>query len=148
MNLITAYGNAEAVMLLYALLAERPTQNGITHKKMPSIKRHSSFMKTRPYRYWLLIIEKIDEIDTAVGALEVLHSNEIGVAIFKRYQRHGYASKALRLFMATYDPLPARPAVRNGHWLANIAVGNEESKVFFGSMGFVPLQETYVYAPE
>jgi RimJ/RimL family protein N-acetyltransferase len=90
---------------------------------------------------WYLIIVEGD----AVGAIEVTDRNEIGVAVFDRYKRRGYATQALRLFMDTHRPLPAIPAIRNGHWLANVAMGNKPSRLFFWKAGFRPIQETYCH---
>lgn len=140
MNLVEVYQSPYAAAVLYWLLAERPKENFISHEKMPTIEVHEQFVASRPFRLWYVI--EIEEV--SVGALEVTDLNEIGIAIFQKYQRLGYAGQALALFLSTHSPLPAIPAKRNGRWLANIGVNNLGSKKFFRKMNFSPLQETYV----
>lgn len=141
MRLINVYRNpASASTVLYQLLEERPVENRISHEKMPTHEDHIAFIMGEPFRYWFLI----QTANKTVGAIEVTHLNEIGIAILKKYQNMGYARQALNLFLEKYQPLPPIPAKRNARWLANIAVGNDGSKTFFGKMGFKPIQETYV----
>lgn len=140
MTLVDVYTSPHAAAVLYWLLAERPKENFISHEKMPTIEVHEKFVASRPFRLWYLI--EIEEV--SVGALEVTDLNEIGIAIFQKYQRLGYARQALNMFLATHVPLPAIPAKRNGRWLANIGVSNFGSKKFFRKMDFHPLQETFI----
>ena len=143
MQLIPVSEDHRAAGILYMLLKERPESSWISHSKLPTWEEHCQFVAVNPYRYWYLIVD-----DEPVGALEVLPTNELGVSILGQCRRQGYASRAIKQFMATHEPLPAIPAIRNGHWLANIAVGNEQSKAFFRKIGFKSIQETYIYAPE
>ena len=139
MQLVNVYDEPKAADILYELLRERDPETWISHKVMPSIETHKAFIASEPFLYWLLI-----KVQAAyVGAIEVTDRNELGIAILKRFRRHGYARTALNLFMREYQPLPAIPAVRNGNWLANISVLNEDSKAFFRKCGFGPLQETW-----
>ena len=139
MKLVPVYGDSNAAGVLYELLDERTVENRISHERMPTYAEHEAFIASHPFRYWYLI-----EVEgERVGALEVTDLNEIGVAILRRHQRRGYGRAALKLFLATHEPLPPIPAKRNGRWLANIAVSNEGSKAFFRKAGFVPLQETW-----
>lgn len=139
-NLIPVDGNQDAPGILYELLAERPERAWISHKAMPTREEHEAFVADHPFLRWYLI----ENAGVIVGSIEVTDRNEIGVAIFERYKRKGFAYLALTKFMATHTPLPAIPAVRNPHWLANIAADNEDGKDFFSRMGFSPLQETWV----
>lgn len=140
MRLVKVDGNYEAQMVLYQLLQERPRKSWISHERMPSFEEHLRFINSHPFWYWYVI--NVD--GSYVGSIEATDRNEIGVTILSRFVRVGYGRMALRLFFETHHPLPAIPARRNGHWLANIAVGNEDSKAFFRTMGFSPLQETWV----
>ena len=140
MKLLPVRGNPDATSLLYALLAERPRENWISHERMPTEAEHAAFVASHPFRFWYLI-----EVDgTQVGAIEVTHNNEIGIAILRAHQRKGLGTKALRCFLDIHEPLPPIPAVRNGNWLANIATLNEDSKLFFARLGFWPIQETWM----
>jgi RimJ/RimL family protein N-acetyltransferase len=138
-DLISVYDDARAESVLYTLLAERPRENWVSHERMPTPEEHHAFFISRPFRYWLLILDAGEP----VGAIEALETNELGIAILREHQHKGYAREALQHFLDTWAPLPAIPAKRAGHWLANIAIGNQASKRFFRQMGFQPIQETW-----
>lgn len=127
---------------LYALLEERAPEAFVSHERMPTRDEHHEFVASKPFLWWYLAYDL--EIDEYVGAIEATDRNELGVSILARYQRQGYGTRVLQRFMDAHKPLPAIPAIRNGHWLANIAVGNRDSKRFFMTVGFQPLQETWV----
>lgn len=140
MKLVPVDGNYEAHLVLYQLLQERPRESWVTHKSMPTFEEHQRFVRSGPFLWWYVI-----EVGGGyIGAIEATDRNKVGVYILRKFRRKGYGGKALRLFFDTHKPLPAIPAIRNGHWLANIAVLNEDSKAFFRKMGFSPLQETWV----
>lgn len=141
MRLVNVYSvpRTIAAQALYKLLAERPAENRISHESMPTRFQHEAFIRSKPFRYWMLI--RVGDI--YVGAIECTKLNEIGVAIFRRHQGKGYATEALKLFMATRKPLRPIPARRNARWLANISMGNHVSEAFFRKLGFYPIQTTY-----
>lgn len=139
MHLASVYETEGAEHILYDLLAERPPENWISHEHMPTPEEHRAFVASRPFFHWYLIRVGPE----SVGAIEVTDLNEIGVAIFRRFQRKGYGMQALRFFIQTHKPLPMIPARRSGHWLANIACGNVPSKLFFAEAGFKSVQETW-----
>lgn len=146
MKLVPVRGNPDAAPFLYELLGERPRENFISHEQLPARDEHEEFVAEHPFRYWYLVSCESGDgnaDDLYVGAVEVTDRNEIGVSILKRHQRRGYGSGALELFMATHEPLPPIKAIRNGHWLANIAQYNIGSKLFFAAAGFQAIQETW-----
>lgn len=140
MRLIDIYGYAGGAELAYALLSERPLDHGISHKAMPTWEQHVAFMASRPFRYWLVIE---NDGGQAVGQIECLPTNEFGVHILAKYQGAGCGKEAVRLFLATHEPLPGMPAVRNGRWLANCSPSNVRAIEFFTQLGFQKIQETY-----
>ena len=145
MKLINVYHRTEirptAAKFLYDLMKERDPEINISHEKMPSWAEHLHFIQSRPFRAWYLI-----EIgDTWVGYVSLTQNNEIGVVIKKDHRGKGYGPEAIQTIMRLYDPLPAQSAFRNGHWLANISPENNHSRHIFEKLGFVKLQETYVW---
>ena len=138
MRLIDIYTAPLAALTLYKLLEERPRENWISHEIMPSWEDHCEFVESRPFYLWLLI----EEEGTDFGAIEVTDRNEIGIALFRRYRRRGYGRQALGLFLDSYTPLPAIPALRNGRWLANVAPDKLASIEFFKRCGFRTIQHT------
>jgi len=143
MKLVSVYETDVAANILYRLLDERPRENFISHEVMPKFEEHEEFVRSRPFRYWYLM--RVHDMDGVqfVGALECTELNEIGIAVLEKFRGKGYGTAALKLFLATHKPLPAVRAVRNGHWLANIAPSNETGLRFFDRNGFKPIQETW-----
>lgn len=124
------------VQLLFKLLQERQPWQAISHKKMPSFGEHMTFVKSKPYAGWYLIVHNAtDRIqdDEAVGSTYITHNNEVGIFIFKEYQGKGYAKEALDLLMSGYDP----------PFYANINPTNHKSREFFTKLGFKFIQTTY-----
>lgn len=152
MKFVDVKDEPRATQILHELLSERPQRSWISHQGLPTIEEHAAFVASHPFRYWYLIRGNILEpaestgavITHWVGALECTDRNEIGVSIFKRYQRQGFGTAALQEFMRLNEPLPAIPAIRNGKWLVNIGRHNDGSKQFFRKLGFAPIQETWV----
>ena len=139
MRLVSVYTEPEAVDVLYRLMEERPRESWITHEGLPTREEHLQFVRSIPFLCWYLIEE-----GGYIGAIECNDRNELAISVLKEFQRKGYGTRALKLFFSLHKPLPAIPAIRNGHWLANIAHGNDYSKIFFSRLGFSPLQTTYV----
>lgn len=140
MKLVSVHKNRHAVKLLYKLLEERPKNSFISHKSMPTFQEHENFVRSHPFEWWYLI----QVGDDYVGAIECTILNELGVAIFKEFQRKGYARDALRLFMDKHRPLPDIPARRVGKWLVNVAHTNDIGRQFFYRLGFKQVQMTMV----
>ena len=138
-KLLDAHPYCEALEVLYQILKERPAKANISHKVMPTFQEHVRFVAGQPFRYWYLI--KVD--DCYVGALQAAKDNSIAIAILSGHEKHGYATEALRLFLDTHEPLPEIPAIRSGHFIANIAPGNEPSVALFRGLGCKLVQETY-----
>lgn len=136
---ISFYDDPRHAFTLYELLAERPARAAISHGEMPSLQEHCQFVQSRPYRIWSLIEADGD----IVGEIHATNQNEIGIAIFKRFQHRGYAKLAIQDFISRVPALPGQPGLRSGRWLANIAPGNDVSRGLFESMGFTKIQETY-----
>lgn len=130
LNLIDVYSReAEAIAVLYHLLAEREPFESISHKTMPHHDQHCAFVRSRPYLAWYLI-----ELDSQhVGAVYLSKQREIGISVFKRFRGNGIGERAIRLLMAQHP----------GQFLANINPTNAKSITLFAKLGFTHLQNTY-----
>lgn len=128
-----------AVELLYDLLLERPAHANISHKEMPTHAQHEAFVKSRPYRHWFFVL---NDYSQRVGALYLTKNNELGIFIFKKYQRQGYALEAIREAVKI-PPILGLPSTRNSHYLANVAPQNEASHQLFTKLGARAIQVTY-----
>jgi RimJ/RimL family protein N-acetyltransferase len=130
MRLVSVYRVHTSPQVLYELLAERPAYANISHRKMPSLRQHLAFVRSRPYSCWYLIRH-----DRAyIGSIYLSRSDEIGVFIFARYRGQRLARHAIKLLMRKHP----RP-----RYLANIAPRNKGSIRMFGRLGFRLIQHTY-----
>ena len=129
----------DAVHFLYQLLAERPPEVNISHKRMPSFEEHEAFCASKPYAGWWLIVhaspreEKVTFHDP-VGACYITKMGEIGIQIARGHQRKGYARTALNTLIEMH---------KGRRLLANVAPGNEPSQKLFEGFGFKLIQHTY-----
>lgn len=130
MNLVNVYRVKESPRILYDLLAERPALANISHRKMPTLRQHRAFIRSRPYRCWYLIRHD----GAYVGSIYLSRSDEIGVFIFARHRGRSLGPRAIELLMRKH---------RRPRYLANIAPGNEGSIRMFGRLGFRLIQHTY-----
>lgn len=118
---------------LYELLAERPEEANISHKKMPTWDEHKHFVNVTShnlYQDWIILKNEDQEV---VGSVYLTMNREVGIAIFKKHQGKGYGKEAIEAIRAKYP----------GPLYANIAPKNEASRAFFLSMGFELIQHTY-----
>lgn len=132
---------------LYQMMKDREEEINISHRELPTFEQHRQFWVRRMYRFCYLLAHVIHGANSEhhlwVGYVSATHANEIGIVIRKPYRTQGYGSLGVRALMEKHQPNPAEPGVRNGHWLANIAPGNEPSRRLFESLGFKLIQNTY-----
>lgn len=129
----------DALSLLYSILAERPPEANISHRRMPSYTEHFKFVSSRPYRIWMLI--EFEGVN--VGAIYASWRNEIGIAVKRDRSGRGIATAALRKFLSEFDPLDASDAVRPTGFVANVAPGNAASLHLFEKIGGRRIQVTF-----
>jgi RimJ/RimL family protein N-acetyltransferase len=138
-RLIDAYAAPGGAEFLYALMKERKPESVIAHRKLPRFEEHQAFMALKLYRAWCLV-----EVDgKRVGAVTLTPNNEVGVFVLREFQRKGYARAALQELMRAYQPLPAIPTVRPGHFVANVNPANQASIALFTSLGGRHIANTY-----
>ncbi len=136
MQLVDVYKTPDHAKILYQLLKERKPWMNINHEKLPSYKAHQAFVKRKPYAGWFFI----QAGHTRVGSILLdsrMGSHEIGVFIFKKYQKKGYAKKALKLLMDKYKTIR--------RFVCYINPKNTGSIAFFEKAGFKHIQNTYEY---
>lgn len=121
-----------AARTLYDLLRERPEYANISHKEMPTWESHRAFIASEPYLKWYIISIEGNH----VGAIYLDYRFEIGIGIFKEFQRMGYATEAIKKLMLRH---------KGEEFLANIAPANKQSKDLFERLGFVHCQCTYKF---
>lgn len=133
-TLCDVYSNPRRHEILWDLLKERLPDESISHKAMPTMVEHCDFVESRPYTAWLFIASKNNPTVGPVGSIYLTKADEIGISIFYKCRRNGYARIAIGHLREIYY----RP-----RYLANINPNNERSIEFFRKMGAKPLQYTY-----
>lgn len=124
--------------ILYQLLYERQPYESISHTGMPSYQDHKDFIERHPYKNWWIIYSDLGAGMVAVGSMYLTYNNEIGIAVFNKYRRKGYAENAIGILMrVTNEPF----------YLAHINPINEKSIKLFAKFGFLHIQNTYKLIP-
>jgi len=118
---------------LYKLLEERLPEENISHKEMPTFEYHSIFVKSKPYAQWFAIIT---DYDTMVGAAYISKNNEVGIQIFEKFKRRGFATDVLAQLIEISKAMEI-------NLYANINPKNEKSIKLFSKFGFNHIQNTY-----
>lgn len=123
--------------ILYQLLGERKSYESISHNDMPTWQEHDAFVKRKPYKGWYIIYEDIDakQLNVPVGSIYLSYSNEIGIAIFEKYRRMGFAANAIIDLIRLYS--------QEKYFYANINPMNDKSIKLFTGLKFELLQHTY-----
>lgn len=124
---------------LYDLLHEREEYESISHTGMPTFEEHRAFVNRVPYKEWYLVYLKndngfIDFMDP-VGSYYLTYKNEIGIAVFKKHRRKGYAKAIIEeiIFRHPKEDL-----------YANINPNNLKSiNLFKDKFNFRHIQNTY-----
>lgn len=133
MRLADVY-ETDSALPLYELLEDRPEEANISHREMPTWDEHISFIESRPYEAWYLIVGEVPDI---LGTVYLTKNDEIGISLFSRYRGAGLAKGAISLLMEKHP---------RDRYLANINPRNAHSIRMFESMGFRHIQNTYEYA--
>ena len=115
---------------LYNLLMERDSRQNISHKSMPTYNQHVSFVSSKPYSKWYVILYGANKI----GSVYLTSQNEIGIFIKKSFQNKKIGNIVLcRL-------IQKNPKKR---YLANVNPKNTKSIKFFKDNGFKLIQYTF-----
>ena len=109
---------------------ERDSRQNISHKSMPTYNQHVSFVSSKPYSKWYVILYG----DNKIGSVYLTSQNEIGIFIKKSFQNKKIGNTALcRLIQKN----PKR------RYLANVNPKNTKSIKFFKDNGFKLIQYTF-----
>ena len=109
---------------------ERDLRQNISHKKMPTYNQHVSFVSSKPYSKWYVILYGMNK----VGSIYLTSQNEIGIFIKKSIQNRQIGDTELR------EIIKKNPKKR---YLANVNPKNKKSIQFFKNHGFKLIQYTF-----
>ncbi len=140
------------VTFLYELLKERDISKGITHKKLPSLKEHRTFVENQlmsingdtkniektgldPYDGWYIIASDA----TDLGSIWIEKDASVGVQVQKKFHNIG-------LGIIAFEKL--RKIHKKENYFAYIGLNNHESIKFCEGLGFTlkeKRQDRYIY---
>jgi|SaaInlStandDraft_4_1057021.scaffolds.fasta_scaffold09423_3 RimJ/RimL family protein N-acetyltransferase len=115
---------------LFELLEQRQLFANISHKKMPTWDEHVEFVKSKPYLKWYVVVHK----DNKVGSIYLSKQHEIGIHIFKKYEKESIQIESIKQLMSLNSKIKFR---------ANVSPKNKKYITLFKKLGFEMIQHTY-----
>lgn len=128
-------GTEEEIKSLYLLLEKRTFS--ISHDKMPDFHTHQEFVKSHPYRDWLLV-KRDGEI---IGSVYLTEENAVGINLLTIESDIFY--QIIQQLKSNYEPLPAKPSVRPDFFYVNAAAENSALKLALADIGAKHTQNSY-----
>lgn len=120
---------------LWKILKERPKEAALAD--MPTWEQHQQFvLYGNEFLAWYVIHAEIEKAYHPVGNIYLTRQGEVGIAILERYQRRGYAKKAIKEVMKRH------PMQRYKAQVANL---NYRSHALWVSMGGEVVSSTYEF---
>ena len=115
---------------LYEILSERTTNENISHKEMPTYKKHVKFVLSKPYKKWYIIYYKKQKF----GSIYLTNLNEIGIHFKKNQIPDSLIIKCIELFISKN---------REKRFLINISPKNKKLIKIIKKNKFKLIQYTY-----
>ena len=115
---------------LYEILSERSSIENISHKEMPSYRKHVKFVLSKPYKKWYVIYYKKQKF----GSIYLTNLNEIGIHFKKNRIPDSLIIKCLDLLISKN---------REKLFLINISPKNKKLLKIIKKNKFKLIQYTY-----
>ena len=115
---------------LYEILSERSSIENISHKEMPSYRKHVKFVLSKPYKKWYIIYYKKQKF----GSIYLTNLNEIGIHFKKNQIPDSLIIKCIELFISKN---------REKRFLINISPKNKKLIKIIKKNKFKLIQYTY-----
>lgn len=126
------------IKILYQLLSER--HYSISHKQMPKLQDHRSFVLNNPYREWYFVEVKKEIVGTFYLSVE----NHITINIGKDF--YSTIGDVITWIKAEFPPLPEVKSIRPKDYQMNIPIDDVEFMRILEGMGYHKIQSTYTLA--
>lgn len=117
-------------VFLFELLQKRELFENISHKTMPTFKKHEKFVRSKPYFKWYIIYENTKKI----GSVYLTNQNEIGIHFLKLKDYEHFFLQSLKNIMKKH---PRR------RFLININPKNKKIKKILEKNSYNLIQFTY-----
>ena len=115
---------------LYEILSERSSIENISHKEMPSYRKHVKFVLSKPYKKWYIIYYKKQKF----GSIYLTNLNEIGIHFKKNQIPDSLIIKCIELLISKN---------REKRFLINISPKNKKLIKIIKKNKFKLIQYTY-----
>ena len=125
----------EDTEVLLELLEKR--NHSISHHDLPSKNEHLLFVKTKPYRYWAIVLED----DCPVGTFYIQKNNSIGLNLLQ--PRKQVVHRILRKIQTDFEPLKEVKSKVPSYFYINVSYSNKELKGILSELDAVPIQTSY-----
>ena len=125
----------EDTEVLLELLKKR--NHSISHHDLPSKNEHLLFVKTKPYRYWAIVLED----DCLVGTFYIQKNNSIGLNLLQ--PRKQVVHRILHKIQTDFEPLKEVKSKVPSYFYINVSYSNKELKGILSELDAVPIQISY-----
>jgi len=127
--------NDQDVKVLLKLLEKR--DYSISHLNLPSKNEHLLFVKSKPYRYWAIVIED----NLPVGTVYIQSNNSIGLNLLQ--QKKQLVHKILRHIKTSFNPLKEVKSKAPPYFYVNISYANNKLRKILCELDASPIQVSY-----
>ena len=128
---------SDQINLLYLQLKAR--LHNISHKDLPSFKKHKNFVKNNPYRAWFIVKHKT----SFVGNIYIQFDNSVGLNLDKNITSY-QIQKILSLICSQLLPLKSVPSSRRGSYFINVASSNTSLQKKLNLIKCKEIQRQYI----
>jgi len=125
----------EDAATLLKLLGKR--SHSISHHKLPTKNEHLVFLKTKPYRYWAIVLED----DCPVGTFYIQKNNSIGLNLLQPSKEMVY--RILHEIQTNFEPLKEVKSKVPSHFYINSSYSNKELREILVELDAIPIQVSY-----
>ena len=127
--------NDQDAKVLFKLLENR--DYSISHLKLPSKNDHLLFIKSKPYRYWAIVLEN----NLPVGTVYIQPNNSIGLNLLQQKKQLVY--KILRHIKTSFNPLKEVKSKAPPYFYVNISYANKKLGKILCELDASPIQVSY-----
>ena len=127
--------NGQDAKVLLKLLENR--DYSISYLNLPSKNDHLLFVKSKPYRYWAIVLED----NFPVGTVYIQSNNSIGLNLLQ--QKKPLMHKILRHIKTSFNPLKEVKSKTPPYFYVNISYANNKLGKILCELDALPIQVSY-----
>ena len=109
----------------------------ISHHNLPTKDDHLLFVKSKPYRYWAIVLEN----NLPVGTVYIQPNNSIGLNLLQ--QKKQLMHKILRHIKTSFNPLKEVKSKAPPYFYVNISYANKKLGKILCELDASPIQVSY-----